>query len=203
MSFTNPNIMIGFHGCEEEIGMKALNGELEILKSKNNYDWLGEGVYFWENDYERALEFAKEMHKEKPFVIGAVFYLGNCLDLTQRKFVPIVKESYDSLIGESVKKGIKNKPGRRGETNDLPLRYLDCAVIKAIHDFNKTNGIQEYDSVRAAFWEGNELYDTAGFREKNHIQICIRNTKCILGYFLPRNEHKYLDASEATMVCSE
>lgn len=74
-----------------------------------------------------------------------------------------------------------------GINGDLLLRYLDCAVIKALHDFNKTMNFQEYDSVKAAFWEGEELYPSAGFREKNHIQICIRNPKCILGYFLPRN----------------
>lgn len=46
--------------------------------------------------------------------------------------------------------------------------------------------IKPYDSIRAAFWEGKELYNTAGFKEKNHIQICIRDPKCIIGYFLPR-----------------
>ena len=42
-----------------------------------------------------------------------------------------------------------------------------------------------YESIRAAFWEGDELYLTAGFKEKNHIQICIRNQNCIKGYFDP------------------
>ena len=36
------------------------------------------------------------------------------------------------------------------------------------------------------FWEGDELYPNAGFREKDHIQICVRNPNCIKGYFLPR-----------------
>ena len=43
-----------------------------------------------------------------------------------------------------------------------------------------------FDSVRGVFWEGKELYKNAGFREKDHIQICIRNPNCIKGYFLPR-----------------
>ncbi|SEK41780.1 hypothetical protein SAMN05421740_101809 [Parapedobacter koreensis] len=46
-------------------------------------------------------------------------------------------------------------------------------------------GNKEFDSVRGVFWEGNPLYPTAGFREKDHIQICIRNIDCIKGYFLP------------------
>ncbi len=36
------------------------------------------------------------------------------------------------------------------------------------------------------FPEGNPLYDGAGFRDKNHIQICIRNQNCIKAIFDPR-----------------
>jgi hypothetical protein len=43
-----------------------------------------------------------------------------------------------------------------------------------------------FDSVRGVFWEGRELYPNAGFREKDHIQICIRNPNCIKGFFYPR-----------------
>jgi hypothetical protein len=44
----------------------------------------------------------------------------------------------------------------------------------------------ENDPQRAAFPESEPLYEGAGFRKKNHIQICIRNaTKCIKGYFKP------------------
>lgn len=182
-----PNLVIGFHGCTKDVGLKAINGEDDLVKSQNKYDWLGSGVYFWENDYERALEFANENGKNPPFVIGAVLYLGHCLDLTQRKSALIIKNAYENLIDDTIRLGTTNKPGRQGGINgDLPLRYLDCAVIESIHDFNHQNGFKEYDSVKAAFWEGNELYHTAGFREKNHIQICVRNSQCILGYFLPR-----------------
>lgn len=181
-----PNIIIGFHGCEKEIGMRVINGETKLIESHNDYDWLGDGIYFWENDCDRALEFASELQKKEPFVIGAVIYLGNCLDLTIRQHICIVQESYNSLLEENVKAITKNKPGKRGLTEDLPQRYLDCAVIRAIHDFNAKNNIQKYDSVRAAFWEGKQLYETAGFCEKNHIQICVREPNCILGYFLPK-----------------
>jgi hypothetical protein len=43
-----------------------------------------------------------------------------------------------------------------------------------------------FDSVRGVFVEGKELYPSAGFREKNHIQLCIRNPNCIKGYFHPQ-----------------
>ena len=43
-----------------------------------------------------------------------------------------------------------------------------------------------FDSVRAAFWEGKELYPNAGFKTQNHIQLSIINPNCIKGIFLPR-----------------
>lgn len=183
-----PNLILGFHGCDKTIAKKVLDGEEDLLLSENSYDWLGKGVYFWENDYHRALEFARENSKKEPFVLGAILYLGYCLDLTQRRNAELLRLSYNNLLDDTIKNSVVNRPGKKNEglTDDLPLRFLDCAVINAIHEFNKEHRIAEYDSVKAAFWEGEPIYKTAGFREKNHIQICIRNKKCILGYFMPR-----------------
>jgi len=44
------------------------------------------------------------------------------------------------------------------------------------------------DSVRGVFVEGEEVYPGAGFREKTHVQLCIRNLDCIKGVFrVPRH----------------
>jgi hypothetical protein len=78
------------------------------------------------------------------------------------------------------KSGIKlaNKP--IGENKDLLLRDLDCAVIETLHSLRYPNSdFKSFDSVRGVFWEGAEIYPNAGFKEKNHIQICIRNKNCI------------------------
>ncbi|WP_228154885.1 hypothetical protein [Acinetobacter baumannii] len=45
---------------------------------------------------------------------------------------------------------------------------------------------QPFDFVRAAFWEGEDLYPNAGFKQHNNIQISIINPECILGIFLPK-----------------
>lgn len=189
MYSTEPNIIVGFHGCSKDIGLRVLNGEDTLIFSHNNYDWLGDGVYFWENDPLRAEEFAVETKKEDPFVLGAAIHLGYCLDLTQKEGIDVIRHAYENLIEDNLKASLANKEGKRGGiTGDLPLRFLDCAVIRAIHSFNEAMGYRAYDSVKAAFWEGAELYPTAGFREKNHIQLCIRNPHCILGYFLPNRK---------------
>lgn len=42
-----------------------VNRRLELLdRSRNDYDWLGPGVYFFENDAERAFHFADHSHKK-------------------------------------------------------------------------------------------------------------------------------------------
>jgi len=66
------------------------------------------------------------------------------------------------------------------------LRYLDCAVVEYTHSFLKFKNQPAFDSVRAAFIEGDKIYPGAGFNEKTHIQICILNPNCIKGFFKPR-----------------
>ncbi len=52
-------LVIGFHGCDISVRDKVVCSGTESLKaSDNEYDWLGGGVYFWENNYDRAYEFA-------------------------------------------------------------------------------------------------------------------------------------------------
>jgi len=57
-----------------------------------------------------------------------------------------------------------------------------------VHWLNDQSKNEQYDSVRGVFFEGEDLYPDAGFKEKNHIQICVRNRNCIKGYFLPREK---------------
>lgn len=157
-------------------------------QSNNSYDWLGTGVYFWENDPLRAFEFARDIKRCKdPFVLGTILDLGYCLDLTCRNNIQQLAATWNTIVKPIYESGNlkENKPGKRGENGELMLRFLDRYVIETLHEFNRERGYEQYDSVRAGFWEGDELYPTAGFREKNHIQICIRNMECILGAFLP------------------
>jgi hypothetical protein len=45
------NLIIGFHGCDESVRNRLLSKPNKINKSEKPYDWLGHGVYFWENNY--------------------------------------------------------------------------------------------------------------------------------------------------------
>ena len=39
--------------------------------------------------------------------------------------------------------------------------------------------------------EGDEIYENAGFRKENHIQLCIKNPNCIIGYFRPKSMNSH------------
>ena len=81
-------LVLGFHGCDAALAEQVVLGKTMLKESDHDYDWLGHGIYFWENNVDRAEQWAKENSKLKnssiktPGVLGAYLDLGNCLDLT-------------------------------------------------------------------------------------------------------------------------
>lgn len=198
MYSSKPSFIYGFHGLDKDIAFKILNQQEEFSQSDNSYDWLGKGTYFWENNYERAKQYAEESSQRKnstiknPFVLGAIIDLGNCLDLLDQKYLDFLLIAYNELekiLSKSGKPLPKNENFSKSDF-DFKKRELDCAVIRYAHQLAQEAG-ESFDSVRAAFWEGDPLYDGASFRKQNHIQIAILNPDCIKGIFLPRNKKRY------------
>ena len=187
-----PNLVLGFHGCDETVYEQVICQGKHLKQSENSYDWLGHGIYFWENSYERAWDWAQKSPKiERPAVIGAVIDLGKCLNLTDYASTEILKRGYAilQLRCQNANQEIpKNKPSQR--TSDILLRDLDCAVIQQIHDFHTLHNIEPYDSVRGIFVEGQPIYPGSEFREKTHVQLCIVNPNCIKGYSQPLQRDK-------------
>lgn len=186
-----PNWVLGFHGTDATTVKKILcNPKGHLDPSENDYDWLGSGVYFWENDPERALKFAKERMKwlgirKKPAVIGAVIDLGLCLNLFDQVALAELNSAHQDFHFDMQLLGVpmpKNEGGK-----DSLYRRLDCAVIEHVHRLRAKSGkVAAYQTVRSGFLEGGALYEGSGFNAKNHIQIAVRNLSCIKGYFLPR-----------------
>ena len=187
------NLIIGFHGTTKDRAENIYSGLSGFHASTHDYDWLGSGMYFWENNFERAKQWAEDAAKRKgagaePAVVGAILDLGYCLDLTDSECLEELKEGYNALKASLEKSGQPLPLNSQGYSKtDLLVRKLDCAVINYFRLLHKESGLREYDSVRGVFWEGNELYDGAGFKAKNHIQIAIVNPNCIKGFFRPRN----------------
>lgn len=193
------NLVFGFHGLDESIGRSIIAGEINLEPSNNDYDWLGTGIYFWENSLTRAKQWAQDQSRrngssvKSPFAIGAVLDLGYCLDLLDQKWLNYIKDSYKYLKEDLEREGLllpQNRPFGKADI-DFKNRELDCAVIRyavamAEQEAEQGNGVK-FDSVRAAFWEGEEPYPNAGFKKFTHIQIAVINPECIKGVFLPKS----------------
>ena len=91
-----PNLVFGFHGCNKDTYEKVLYKHKDLKKSDNKYDWLGNGIYFWENSYQRAYEWAEKRY-ENPAVLGAIIDLGRCLNLTDDHTSSILRRGYEML----------------------------------------------------------------------------------------------------------
>lgn len=117
-------------------------------------------------------------------MLGAIIDLRHCLDLFDHDGNAQVREAHDELVKDFKKSGLA-MPENRGKTPDKAGRMLDCAVLNALHMYRENLSETEFDFVRAPFLEGEPIYLNAGFRSENHIQLCVRDTACIKGYFRP------------------
>ena len=181
-------LTIGYHGCPLDVGMRAVLRQDGLQPQNKAYHWLGDGIYFWENDPHRALEWAQEKASRNevkdPFVIGAIIDLGRCLDINLRENQTLLISSFESLKVEfeSVGKPFPRNRKAKGDDREINvLRFRDCAVINRL---NQSLALP-FDTVRGLFVEGDPIFDGAEIYHKTHSEIAIRNELCIKGYFLP------------------
>lgn len=187
------SFILAYHGCKRSTGEKLLAGE-SFVPSENDYDWLGSGIYFWESNPGRALGWAKQLkHRNKwtasdePYVVGAVIHLGYCLDLLTEGGLTAVKATCDIFRQDMERDGGRMPVNSGGE--DLLARRLDCAVVNYLHRIQaQVKPADPIETVRGVFIEGAPLYGNSGFREKTHIQICVRDPRVIKGVFRVSHE---------------
>lgn len=176
--------VLGYHGCDRSIVNDILTGKSGLQASRNDYDWLGNGIYFWEDSYQRAFQWALQSKRvTHPVVIGAVINLGHCLNLLNVEHLETVRISYQTLV-RTAAQAEAPMPVNRGKI--FKDRKLDGAVIETLHQMREEENLEAYQTVRGFFVEGEALYEGAGLRNQDHIQLCVRDTNCIVGYFLPR-----------------
>jgi hypothetical protein len=185
--------VVAYHGCDESV-VTGILVRGEVLKaSANDYDWLGQGVYFWEHGPKRALDWAHWRAKifgniRQPAVLGAYVNFGNCFDLLDTNYTHLLATMFPIYVAACAANGIpvpQNLPAR-GETNkDLVLRYLDCAVLNWCLDFLEKEQGQHFHTVRCVFSEGLPAFEGSKIMARSHIQVAVRDTSAIVGFFKP------------------
>lgn len=116
---------------------------------------------------------------------------ANCLDLIGARGLEVLSQAYSEMEQTLTQSGAPLPANAAGSATDEDLvnRRLDCAVCQFLHTMREENGEPPFDTLRAAFVEGQALYPGAGFREKTHIQWCVRNPRhSVRGYFRAKPE---------------
>ncbi|MBR1998694.1 MAG: hypothetical protein IJ993_09775 [Akkermansia sp.] len=180
----NPGLVIGYHGCSLRTAEDVLSGKISHLRLSNSkHEWLGKGIYCWENSYHRAFEWAQQHIKkdEEPAVIGIIISPGECLDLTDSKHLDTLDKVAEALDMDLQSAGL-SIPENKGLRHDF-----DCALINYYHMYRKDSELPPIDTIRAAFSEGERIAGgKCTFTRRQHIQWAIINPKnSIVGYFRP------------------
>jgi hypothetical protein len=176
-----PRTVTGYHGCSDETAMRVLAGA-PFMPSANAWDWLGEGIYFWENAPTRAYEWARQRFQSRAAVLEASIRLGRCLNLLDTKHFADILEAYHVFVAALTAQELpipENKPDGR--------RYLDQRVINLYCRLHGGLTGRPYQTVRGCFPEGEPIYPGSAILSKTHIQVAVRDASCI-----PRIRRVYL-----------
>lgn len=182
-----PRVVIGFHGTARGVAAAILEGRDDWHRSRNDHDWLGHGIYFWEGDARRALRFLESPRVRGRIadgrVIGAEIALGHCLDLTTQDGIDRIAIAHRLLAALHADAGTP-MPRNQGRPPDYGNRRLDCEVVNLALVIAERQG-RPFDTVRAAFAEGPPAYPGASFTRLGHIQVSVVAPAAIRQVFDP------------------
>lgn len=170
----SPTIQVfGYHGTSTEKANTILSEGFRV--SDNDYDWLGECVYFFQDAPYRAMQWATQQHPQNPAVIRAVIQLDNCIDLLDIKWFPPLKIVYNSF-----REGYQRfeRPLPKQNPTLSKAHRLDCAFFNYATELLRSQR-QEMEAIRAVFVEGENMFPSSAIFDLAHIQIAVKNTALI------------------------
>jgi hypothetical protein len=91
-----------FHGTSKEWAVQIKRHGFRA--STNDYDWLGDGIYFGQDAPRRAYEWAEKHHRDSAAVIGARLTLSSsCMDLLDIDWWEQLERAYALLVAEAAR----------------------------------------------------------------------------------------------------
>ena len=119
--------VIGYHACLRRVADRLLLEDEPFRPSKNQWDWLGHGVYFWEFGHQRAHDWAAQWPKlqhQEFAIVGAIIQLGQCLDLLDTDHTKRL-----ATFGDEYQRDVGPLPENQG-----PRRERDCLLVNQFCD---------------------------------------------------------------------
>jgi len=160
-------ILIGFHGTSRSAAEQIL--ARGFLTSANEYDWLGDGIYFFQDAPLRAQEWARKHYGAEAAVLRCEVVDRDMMDLLDIKW-------WDALCWVSAEyhRRVTNLPHQ-----SQGAHRRDRAVINFCVQLMATLGIS-IRLVRAAFIEGQPLFEASALYQRSHVQFAVRDPLLIV-----------------------
>ena len=155
-----PLRVYGYHGTTiRRAGAALRNG---FRSSRNDYDWLGDGVYFFQDAPRRAWEWATARYGANAAVIRSVIRLEGHMELIDTGWFDHLDATYTALL-ELARR--TNLPLPRQTAGAL---RIDREVFNHTVDIFATNGIR-VRAIRGVFVEGIPLFPGSAIHSRAHI----------------------------------
>jgi hypothetical protein len=171
--------VLGYHGCQKDFADGVRAGRITLAQwqpSQNAYDWLGEGIYFWEGSRTRAEQWAVQQFGDQADVLEVEIDLGLSLNLLESTYHDALRATYQNL------RTVYRSQGWTLPKNQKKRHDLDCLVInkfvKFMERFERQQGIL-FQTVRGVFEEGRPLFPGSALRSQSHLQIAVRDVHCL------------------------
>lgn len=171
---TGPREVIGYHGCTLEAAERLTAGE-SWLVSQNRYDWLGEGIYFWEYAPYRALEWAEERYAGNAAVIRARIRLGECLNLLDRRHLEALQRLHWEAVELWSAERVPIPVNKSNGAHFLDRHIIDLYSLRV----SRQEPELAFKTVRGCFPEGEPIYPGSKILSKAHVQIAVRDASSI------------------------
>ena len=180
-------VALGYHVTSQNYLDSIQN--VGFKPSHNGYDWLGDGSYFWEEDLDRAADWAEQRFHSERAVIGVLVRLNNCMDLprNRKKWLGALQATYAEVRNLHRRNKIRLPHQSRG------AHRLDCLVFNRTIENLANQGIN-IQSVREIFTEGRPAWWRSGIHAQSHIQIAIRDDSVIEAIWILETPEEFEEA---------
>ncbi len=159
-------LVTGFHGTSAAAASEILKEGFFV--SHNDYDWLGTGVYFFQDAPIRAQAWAEGRFGPAATVVAADIDLGGCMDFLDTVWQVRLAAAYQGYRSRAERLGLELPRQTRG------AHRLDAAIIDLLVNVLAERG-DRIRSVRSAFAEGEQVFEGSALSVGTHVQIAVRD----------------------------
>ena len=167
----DPLRAIGYHGTSRQAALIVLRDGFRV--SRNAYDWLGDGVYFFQDAPNRAREWAAQRYGADGVVIRSIIRLDDCLDLLDIQWNDLLIEAYTAVVEAAQRAGVPLPRQTAG------AHRLDRAVVNLAVALLGTRRGMPVRAVRGVFGDGMPVFSGSAILSRAHVQIAVRDPSMI------------------------